>query len=100
MRTLVDVEGSIETARHSCNDSIVDERKIDQVISELDSYPVNVAALQETRWFGKYVYRVVNSAVLSAGRDIPDAGQTRQRSEGVAVVLSGKALNAWKAGGS
>ena len=92
-RTFVNVEGSIETARHSCDDSVIDEWKIDQVISE-----VSVAALQETRWFGKNIYRVGSSVVLSALRDIPDAGQTRQRGEGVVLVLSGKAVNAWKAG--
>ena len=35
-RTLVD-EGSIETAGHSCDVSVVDEWKIDQVTSELDA---------------------------------------------------------------
>ena len=92
-RIFVNVEGSIETARRSCDDSVIDEWKIDQVISE-----VSVAALQETRWFGKNIYRVGSSVVLSALRDIPDAGQTRHRGEGVVLVLSGKAVNAWKAG--
>ena len=32
-------------SRHSCDDSIVDEREINQIISELDRYQVNVAAL-------------------------------------------------------
>ena len=39
--TLLNVEGSIETAR-DCDASVIDERKIDQVISELDRYRVMV----------------------------------------------------------
>ena len=31
VRTLVDIKGSIETARQRCDVSVVDERKIDQV---------------------------------------------------------------------
>ena len=31
VRTLVDTEGSIETARQRCDESVIDERKIDQV---------------------------------------------------------------------
>ena len=100
VRTLVDVEGSIETARGGCDISVVDERKIDQVVSELDKYRVVVAALQETKWFGNEVYKVGKSVVLAAGREVPGAEAARQRGEGVAIVLSGPALSAWKAGGS
>ena len=66
VRTLVDVEGSIETARQNCDANVVDERKIDQVVSELDKYQVVVGALQETKWFGSEVYRVGDSVVLTA----------------------------------
>ena len=48
VRTLLDVEGSVETARQSCDVSVVDERKIDKVVGELGRYQVVVAALQET----------------------------------------------------
>ena len=72
---------------------------VDQVLSELDRYHVVVAALQETKWFGCKVYRVGESVVLSAGREVPETG-TRQRGEGVAIVLSGEAVSAWRAGGS
>ena len=100
VRTLVDIEGSSKTARQRCNESIVDERKIDQVISELDRYQVSVAALKETKWFGSKIYSIGSSVVSTAGRDVPEVGRVRQRSEGVAIVLSGKVVNAWKAGGS
>ena len=38
--------------------------------------------------------------VLTAGREVPGAEFVRQRSEGVAIVLSGPAVNAWSEGGS
>ena len=80
--------------------SVIDEVKMKQVISELNSYQANVAALQETKWFGLDAYRIEGSVVLTAGRDVPDTGQKRQRGEGVAIVLSGEAIHVWEAGGS
>ena len=100
VRTLLDMEGSIETVRQDCNENVKDERKTDQVVSELNRYQVAVAAFQETKWFGNKVYRVGGSVVLTAGREVPVRGVVRQRGEGVAIVLSGPALSAWKAGGS
>ena len=38
--------------------------------------------------------------MLAAGRPVPRAGAVRQRGEGVAIVLSGLAVGAWKEGGS
>ena len=40
-------------------------------MSELSSYGVVVAALQETKWFGDEVYRVDDSVVLTACRPVP-----------------------------
>jgi len=100
VRTLLDVEGSIETARGFGDGSVVDERKLDQVLSELDRYGVVVAGLQETKWFGSNIYKVGKSVILSSGRDVPKEGESRQRGEGVAIVMSGPAVSAWKAGGS
>ena len=64
MGTLVNIEGSIESARSTCDVSIVDERKIHQVLSELDRYQLVMDALQETRWFGRAMYRIGSSVVL------------------------------------
>ena len=101
VRSLLDVEGSVETARQANDLHVVtDERKIDQVISELGRYKIDVAALQETKWFGEAVYRVGESVVLAAGRAVPGIGAVKQRGEGVAIVLSGPAIGAWKSGGS
>ena len=57
-----------------------------------------MAVLQETKWFGCKVYRVRESVVLSAGKEVPETGN-RQRGEGVAIVLSGDAVSAWRVGG-
>ena len=99
MRTLLDVDGPIETARHRVDLEVVDERKIDQVVAVLGRYKVDMAALQETKWFGDAIYRVAQSVVVAAGRPVPCAGAVRQRGEGVAIVLSGSALKAWSLGG-
>ena len=64
VRTLLDIHCSIETARKGVGDAeVVDERKIDQVVGELNRYKVHVAALQETKWFGSGVYEVGESVV-------------------------------------
>ena len=78
MRTLLDI-CSIETARKGVGDAeVVDERKIDQVVDhvvgELNRYKVDVAALQETKWFGSGVYEVGESVVFAAGRHVPGDG--------------------------
>jgi len=96
----LDVEGTIETARRGVDDAeVMDERKIDQVVGELNRYKVDVAALQETKWFGNGVYEVGGSVVLAAGRPVPGEGMVKQRGEGVAIVLSGAAIGAWKTAG-
>ena len=58
VRMLLDMEGPIETARQRGEMDVVDERKIDQVVAELDRYKVVVAALQETQWFDNGVHNV------------------------------------------
>ena len=98
--TCVWVHGWTEGVRTFGDGSVVDERKVDQVLSELDRYGVVVAGLQETKWFGSKIYKVVKSVILSSGWDVPKAGGSRQRGEGVAIVMSGPAVSAWKAGGS
>ena len=53
----------------------------------------------ETKWFGNAVYYVDNSVVLTTGQPMSPVGQPKQRGEGVAIVLTGPALDTWKAGG-
>ena len=47
--------------------AVVDERKIDQVVDELGRYEVDVAALQDMKWFGEAEYKVGESVVLAPG---------------------------------
>ena len=99
VRSLLDCEGAVETARQRTETGHFDDKRIDQVMRELERYRITVAALQETKWFGEAVYKVGKSIVLAAGRPTPLVGEPRQRDEGVAITLSGPAVKAWKAGG-
>ena len=98
VRSLVNNEGTVETARLSSENSELEDRRIDLVITELNRYNIKVAALQETKWFGNHVYHVGKSIVLAAGRKTPQGCQPRQR-EGVAIILTAHAITVWKAGG-
>ena len=99
VRSVLDVEGSVETARQGREVSYSEDRKIDRVVGEMQRYKVYIGALQETKWFGSESYKVGDSIVLTSGRPTPQPGQSGQRGEGVALVLSGPAKDAWKAGG-
>ena len=72
-----------------------EDRKVNLIVNELRRYDVKVAALQETKWFGSEVYHVSGSVVLTAGRT-PGQGENVERVEGVALVFSGLAVDAWK----
>ena len=76
---------------------------------------MKVPALQNTKWFGSEVYRVAMSVVLTSGRENPAQGDTVKRGtsgrekpaqgdtvkrgEGVTIVLTDCAIDAWKAAG-
>ena len=55
VRSLLDAEGPLETAK--CRDEAgeAEGRRVDQVILELERYNIAVAGLQETRWYGEGV---------------------------------------------
>ena len=55
-----------------------------------------MAGLQETKWFGDKEYRVGDSILLISGREVPSLGRSHQRGEGVALVLLGPAIIAWR----
>ena len=97
---MLDVEGPIETAKQSAESATTDDRKIDQVIDDLKMYRIDLAGLQETKWFEAEMYKVGDSIVLSSGRAVPTSGARHHRGEGVALVLQGPAVKAWRAGGS
>ena len=73
--------------------------EVDLIVSELMRYDVVAEVLQETKWFGCGTYEVGDSMVLTLGRSAPSEGQSVQRGEGVALVLRGQALAAWRLGG-
>ena len=60
---------------------------------------MKVTALQEVKWFGSEVYRVAGSVVLTSGREKPVQGDTVKREDGIAIVLTDWAIDAWKAAG-
>ena len=97
VRSMVDTEGPIEIA--SRGKEWGEDRKVDLVVSELARYEVVAGALQETKWFGCGTYEIGDSMVLTSGRSAPREGQSVQQGEGVALMIRGQALAAWRLGG-
>ena len=92
VRSLSDVEGSLETAKQGTGNS--KDKRIDLVDSVLDKYKVVVGALQKTKWFRSEAHMGGKSLVLTAGRNVPGIGHVKRRGEGVAIVLTGPAIDA------
>ena len=101
MRSILNAEGPIKTASQRTDSLKADDRKVDLIIRELDTcrYKIKVAALQETKWFSSGIYKVGESMLVTAGRPVPAPGEMIQREKGVAVVLSGPAIEAWRESG-
>ena len=97
VRSMVDTEGLVEIA--SSRGDREEDWKVDLIVREMMRYNVKVTALQETKWFGSEVYRVAGSVVLTSGREKPAQGDTVKKGEGVAILLTDWALDAWKAAG-
>ena len=91
---MLNAEGSVETPYLQNTGKYVD-----LFVRELERYAIKVAALQETKWFGSNVYDVGKSVLLTAGRPAPALGKPIQRGEGVALVLTGPAIPAWRTAG-
>ena len=53
---MLDVEGSIVTARQCKNSVQAEDGRVDLIVQELDRYNIRVAALQETKWYESTVY--------------------------------------------
>ena len=97
MRSMVDTEGPIEVA--SQWNERGEDRKVDLVVGKLARYDVVIGTLQETKCFGCGTYKVSDSLILASGRRTPSEAERAQKGEGVALVLRGKALVAWRRGG-
>ena len=91
---MVDTEGPIEIA--SQGKEWREDKEVDLVVSELAQYEVVAGALQETKWFSCGMYEVGDNMDLTYGRSTPREGQSVQLGEGVALVLRGQALAAWR----
>ena len=87
VRTPLNADRSIETGRLGDDKQVAAERKIGQVVDVLGRYKVDVAALQETKWFGEDGYRVGKCVVLAAGRSVPGPGVVKQRGGGCHCII-------------
>ena len=92
-----DTEGPKEVA--SQRNERGEDREVDLVVGELTRNDVVIEAIQETKWFGCGAYKVSDIMVLNSGRLTPCEGECAQRRAGVALVLRGQALAAWRRGG-
>ena len=99
VRSLLNFSGPVQTAYVAQRPrKTADDRRIDVVVDELERLDIEVAGLQETRWFSDALYHVGDAMVLSSGRPTPVDGENFRRGEGVAIVVRGRALVAWRAG--
>ena len=102
MRSLVECEGSIETARvrkDGRREKGAVEKKATMLIWELKWYGVYAAGISETKWFGSNIYEVEDYTILHSGRNVPGDGEQVKRGEGVGLALSPEAIRAWRMGG-
>ena len=82
------------TTGHHCVD-----RKLDLLVKELKQYQVSVAAIQETKWFGKDIWQADGYQFITSGCPLPSDGESAVRNEGVGIVLDEEATAAWKEAG-
>ena len=75
------------------------DRKLDFMMKELRRYRVSVAAVQETKWFGKDVWEAQGYTFLHSGRPLPSEEGIVVRNEGVGIALDERATAAWKEAG-
>ena len=102
VRSLVENEGNVETARVRKDERAVKgsvDRKVVMLVWELKKYNIYAAGISETKWFNSNMYEVEGHVVLHSGRELPKEGESFQRSEGVGIVLSPIAAKAWRDGG-
>ena len=58
-----------------------------------------IAVLQEIKWLGSSTYNVAINVLLTVVHPVPAPGEPIQLGEGVALVLTGPAITAWRAAG-
>ena len=76
------------------------DRKLDLLVGELQRYGISVARIQETKWFGKDVWRAVEGfTLLHSDRPLPVNGEVAVRNEGVGIILDPQATAAGRDAG-
>ena len=60
---------------------------------------MSVAAVQETKWFGKDIWQADGYTLIHSGRPLPREGESALRNEGVGIALDERATAAWKEAG-
>ena len=82
MRSLVQNEGSIETAttRPGARGVAVN-RKADLMVQELKRYQISITGISETKCFGQEVYNIGGYTVLHSGRPLPGQGEREIRAK-------------------
>ena len=75
------------------------DRKLDIFVKELKCYGVSVAAVQETKWFGKDIRQADGYTFIHSGRPLPSEGESALRNEGVGIALDKRGTAAWKEAG-
>ena len=70
VRSLVENDGDVATARQAGSTDVVEDRKI-ELVHQFKRYDIVAAGLQETKWFGNGIYPVSCATVLSSGRPVP-----------------------------
>ena len=90
----VESSGPIEIG--AVSGRVVEGKKIERIVGEMDRLGLDLVALQETHWSGNNSYRVGTATALSSGRPVPSQGDGCRRGEGVAVVLNSNSTNSWR----
>ena len=74
------------------------DRKFDFLVRELERYRVDVAAVQETKWFGADVWNACGYTMVHSGRCLPVGGDAR-RGEGVGIIMDHRMTDTWRDAG-
>ena len=103
VKTLVEDHGDPKMARKRpstiLSDTVVD-RKFEFLTAEWKRFNVAVAAIQETKWFGRDVSSSSGLTILHSSRDLPQAeDESAHHNEGVGLVLNMEMANVWKSAG-
>ena len=83
------------------NSGQVFDRKLDLLVKELQRLNVDIAGMQQSKWFGQYVWPAIDGfTLLHSGRNTPQHDDTFIGREGVGILLNARMTAAWKAAGS